>query len=66
MVAKVSVWSSVDLERCTRTCRSGCGTIRAIVMEEGKNDELGFKTFTEFLNCYANDAYAGGTSVLQI
>ncbi|MEN1500868.1 hypothetical protein AAIH24_31135, partial [Pseudomonas aeruginosa] len=20
-----------------------------------------FKTFTEFLNCYANDAYAGGT-----
>ena len=22
--------------------------------EEGKEDELGFKTFTEFLNCYTN------------
>ncbi len=29
--------------------------------ENDKDDELGFKTFTEFLNCYANDAYTGGT-----
>lgn len=28
--------------------------------EEGKNDELGFKTFIEFLNCYVNDVYVGG------
>ncbi|MCY0181115.1 M60 family metallopeptidase, partial [Escherichia coli] len=29
--------------------------------ENDKDDELGFKTFTEFLNCYANNAYDGGT-----
>ncbi|MFP1557425.1 hypothetical protein ACLB1T_06415 [Escherichia coli] len=51
-----SIWNV-----CTRTCRSGCRTITSYRYEEGKNDELGFKRFTEFLNCYANDAYAGGT-----
>ncbi|XPE23141.1 hypothetical protein ACNKHM_17695 [Shigella sonnei] len=29
--------------------------------ENDKTDELGFKTFTEFLNRDANDAYTGGT-----
>ena len=34
-------------------------------MKNGKDDELGFKTFTEFLNCYANNAYAGRHRVLR-
>lgn len=53
--------SSVDLERLYQNMSVWLWNDTSYRYEEGKNDELGFKTFTEFLNCYANDAYAGGT-----
>lgn len=53
--------SCVDLERLYQNMSVWLWNDTSYRYEEGKNDELGFKTFTEFLNCYANDAYAGGT-----
>ncbi|HAH7017891.1 TPA: lipoprotein metalloprotease SslE [Escherichia coli] len=53
--------NSVDLERLYQNMSVWLWNDTKYRYEEGKEDELGFKTFTEFLNCYANDAYAGGT-----
>ncbi|EJH1737058.1 lipoprotein metalloprotease SslE [Escherichia coli] len=53
--------NSVDLERLYQNMSVWLWNDTAYRYEEGKNDELGFKTFTEFLNCYANNAYEGGT-----
>ncbi|MCN5207285.1 SslE/AcfD family lipoprotein zinc metalloprotease, partial [Escherichia coli] len=53
--------NSVDLERLYQNMSVWLWNYTSYRYEEGKDDELGFKTFTEFLNCYANDAYDGGT-----
>ncbi|MGR4593805.1 lipoprotein metalloprotease SslE [Escherichia coli] len=53
--------NSVDLERLYQNMSVWLWNDTKYRYEEGKEDELGFKTFTDFLNCYANDAYAGGT-----
>ncbi|HHX5351470.1 TPA: lipoprotein metalloprotease SslE [Escherichia coli] len=53
--------NSVDLERLYQNMSVWLWNDTKYRYEEGKEDELGFKTFTEFLNCYANDAYDGGT-----
>ncbi|MCU7329146.1 lipoprotein metalloprotease SslE [Escherichia albertii] len=53
--------NSVDLERLYQNMSVWLWNDTSYRYEEGKEDELGFKTFTEFLNCYANDAYKGGT-----
>lgn len=53
--------SSVDLERLYQNMSVWLWNKIEYRYENDKDDELGFKTFTEFLNCYANDAYAGGT-----
>ncbi|MXD96277.1 hypothetical protein, partial [Escherichia coli] len=53
--------SCVDLERLDQNMSVWLWNDTSYRYEEGKNDELGFKTFTEFLNCYANDAYTKGT-----
>ncbi|EHK3869470.1 SslE/AcfD family lipoprotein zinc metalloprotease [Escherichia coli] len=53
--------SSVDLERLYQNMSVWLWNDTSYRYEEGKNDELGFKTFTEFLNCYTNDAYTDGT-----
>ena len=55
--------SSVDLERLYQNMSVWLWNKIEYRYENDKDDELGFKTFTEFLNCYANDAYAGGTQV---
>lgn len=53
--------NSVDLERLYQNMSVWLWNETEYRYENDKDDELGFKTFTEFLNCYANDAYAGGT-----
>ncbi|KAF0950622.1 lipoprotein metalloprotease SslE [Escherichia albertii] len=53
--------NSVDLERLYQNMSVWLWNDTSYRYEEGKEDELGFKTFTEFLNCYANDTYEGGT-----
>ncbi|EFM0294860.1 lipoprotein metalloprotease SslE [Escherichia coli] len=53
--------SSVDLERLYQNMSVWLWNKIEYRYENDKDDELGFKTFTEFLNCYANDAYTGGT-----
>lgn len=53
--------SSVDLERLYQNVSVWLWNKIEYRYENDKDDELGFKTFTEFLNCYANDAYTGGT-----
>ncbi|MWP35487.1 Accessory colonization factor AcfD, partial [Escherichia coli] len=53
--------NSVDLERLYQNMSVWLWNKIEYRYENDKDDELGFKTFTEFLNCYANDAYAGGT-----
>lgn len=53
--------SSVDLERLYQNMSVWLWNDIEYRYEDNKEDELGFKTFTEFLNCYANNAYAGGT-----
>lgn len=53
--------NSVDLERLYQNMSVWLWNKIEYRYESGKEDELGFKTFTEFLNCYANDAYDGGT-----
>lgn len=53
--------SSVDLDRLYQNMSVWLWNDTAYRYESDKDDELGFKTFTEFLNCYTNDAYTGGT-----
>ncbi|AUY86445.1 Accessory colonization factor AcfD [Escherichia coli] len=53
--------SSVDLERLYQNMSVWLWNEIEYSYDSSKEDELGFKTFTEFLNCYANDAYTGGT-----
>src|SRR5699024_3590975 len=53
--------SSVDLERLYQNMSVWLWNKIEYRYENDKDDELGFKTFTEFLNCYANDAYTKGT-----
>ncbi|TGC02887.1 lipoprotein metalloprotease SslE [Escherichia sp. E2661] len=53
--------NSVDLERLYQNMSVWLWNKIEYRYESGKDDELGFKTFTEFLNCYANNAYTGGT-----
>lgn len=53
--------SSVDLERLYQNMSVWLWNKIEYRYENDKDDELGFKTFTEFLNCYANNAYDGGT-----
>ncbi|EFN6235618.1 DUF4092 domain-containing protein [Escherichia coli] len=53
--------NSVDLERLYQNMSVWLWNDTKYRYEEGKEDELGFKTFTEFLNCYTNDAYTDGT-----
>ncbi|EIH0550356.1 lipoprotein metalloprotease SslE [Escherichia coli] len=53
--------SSVDLERLYQNMSVWLWNEIEYSYDSSKDDELGFKTFTEFLNCYANDAYTGGT-----
>ncbi|ENK6893090.1 lipoprotein metalloprotease SslE [Escherichia albertii] len=53
--------NSVDLERLYQNMSVWLWNETEYRYENDKDDELGFKTFTEFLNCYANDAYKGGT-----
>ena len=53
--------NSVDLERLYQNVSVWLWNKIEYRYENDKDDELGFKTFTEFLNCYANDAYTGGT-----
>ncbi|EFN9334669.1 DUF4092 domain-containing protein [Escherichia coli] len=51
--------NSVDLERLYQNMSVWLWNETKYRYEEGKEDELGFKTFTEFLNCYTNNAYVG-------
>lgn len=53
--------NSVDLERLYQNMSVWLWNEIEYSYDSSKDDELGFKTFTEFLNCYANNAYAGGT-----
>ena len=53
--------NSVDLERLYQNMSVWLWNEIEYSYDSSKDDELGFKTFTEFLNCYANDAYTGGT-----
>ncbi|EEZ4380707.1 lipoprotein metalloprotease SslE [Escherichia whittamii] len=53
--------SSVDLERLYQNMSVWLWNDIKYSYDSSKEDELGFKTFTEFLNCYANNAYTGGT-----
>lgn len=53
--------SSVDLERLYQNMSVWLWNKIEYRYENDKDDELGFKTFTEFLNCYANNAYTKGT-----
>lgn len=53
--------SSVDLERLYQNMSVWLWNDTEYRYENDKDDELGFKTFTEFLNCYANNAYTKGT-----
>lgn len=53
--------SSVDLERLYQNMSVWLWNEIEYSYDSSKEDELGFKTFTEFLNCYANDAYTKGT-----
>ncbi|MES0229616.1 M60 family peptidase N-terminal accessory domain-containing protein, partial [Citrobacter braakii] len=53
--------SSVDLERLYQNMSVWLWNEIEYSYDSSKNDELGFKTFTEFLNCYTNDAYTDGT-----
>lgn len=53
--------SSVDLERLYQNMSVWLWNEIEYSYDSSKDDELGFKTFTEFLNCYANDAYTKGT-----
>lgn len=53
--------NSVDLERLYQNMSVWLWNDTKYRYEDDKDDELGFKTFTEFLNCYANDTYEGGT-----
>ena len=53
--------NSVDLERLYQNMSVWLWNETEYRYENDKDDELGFKTFTEFLNCYANNAYKGGT-----
>ncbi|EGI4188454.1 lipoprotein metalloprotease SslE [Escherichia coli] len=53
--------SSVDLERLYQNMSVWLWNEIEYSYDSSKDDELGFKTFTEFLNCYANDAYTNGT-----
>lgn len=53
--------NSVDLERLYQNMTVWLWNDIKYRYESGKEDELGFKTFTEFLNCYANNAYTEGT-----
>ncbi len=53
--------SSVDLERLYQNMSVWLWNKIEYRYENDKDDELGFKTFTEFLNCYANNAYSEGT-----
>lgn len=48
--------SSVDLERLYQNMSVWLWNEIEYSYDSSKDDELGFKTFTEFLNCYANDA----------
>lgn len=52
--------SSVDLECLYQNMLVWLWNDMSYCYEEGKNDELGFKMFIEFLNCYVNDVYVGG------
>lgn len=53
--------SSVDLERLYQNMSVWLWNEIEYSYDSSKEDELGFKTFTEFLNCYANNAYTKGT-----
>ncbi|MCN5588096.1 lipoprotein metalloprotease SslE [Escherichia coli] len=53
--------SSVDLERLYQNMSVWLWNEIEYSYDSSKEDELGFKTFTEFLNCYTNDAYTDGT-----
>ncbi|MDU1472554.1 MAG: DUF4092 domain-containing protein, partial [Escherichia coli] len=53
--------NSVDLERLYQNMSVWLWNDTEYRYENDKDDELGFKTFTEFLNCYTNDAYTDGT-----
>ncbi|MFX5793854.1 hypothetical protein ABTD98_22565, partial [Acinetobacter baumannii] len=53
--------SSVDLERLYQNMSVWLWNKIEYRYENDKDDELGFKTFTEFLKCYANNAYSEGT-----
>ena len=54
---KVSVTSSVDLERLYQNMSVWLWNEIEYSYDSSKGRQLGFKTFTEFLNCYANDTY---------
>ncbi|EOX8193669.1 SslE/AcfD family lipoprotein zinc metalloprotease [Escherichia coli] len=53
--------NNVDLERLYQNMSVWLWNNVSYRYEKDKEDELGFETFTEFLNCYANNAYTGGT-----
>lgn len=54
--------NSTDLERLYQNMSVWLWNDITYSYDPNKEDELGFKTFTEFLNCYANGAYTNGTS----
>ncbi|MCL1039860.1 SslE/AcfD family lipoprotein zinc metalloprotease [Shewanella submarina] len=54
--------SSVDLNRIYQNMSVWLWNNLDYRYESGANDELGFKRFTEFLNCYSDDRAQGGTS----
>lgn len=54
--------SSVDLNRIYQNMSVWLWNNLDYRYESGVEDELGFKRFTQFLNCYSDDRAGGGTS----
>ena len=51
--------SSGDLERLYQNMSVWLWNIIEFRYDNEKDDQLGFKQFTQLINCYAHDAYSG-------